>query len=96
MKFLFGVAIGAVGMWAYSGGKLQGLMGQAPKPVNEAFTVASERASQVANNPQVRDVVSKAQDKISDLASPSAPEGSAGEPGATDASDPQGASQTDH
>ena len=96
MKFLFGVAIGAVGMWAYSSGKLQGLMGQASEPVNQAFTVASERASQVANNPQVRDVVSKAQDKISDLATPSASEGSGGEPGKPDASDPQGASQTDH
>ena len=54
MKFLFGVAIGAVGMWAYSSGKLQGLMGQASGPVNQAFTVAGERASEVANNPQVR------------------------------------------
>ena len=96
MKFLFGVALGAVGMWAYSSGKLQGLMGQASEPVNEAFGMASERASQVANNPQVRDVVSRAQDKISDLATPSASEGSGTEPETAPASDPQGASQTDH
>ena len=91
MKFLFGVAIGDVGMWAYSSGKVQGLMGQASEPVNQAFNTASERASQFANNPQVRDVVSKAQDKMSDLASPFASEGSGSEPGPTDASEPQGA-----
>jgi len=30
MQFLLGVAVGAVGMWAYSNGKLQGVMGQPP------------------------------------------------------------------
>ena len=51
MKFLFGVAIGVVGMWAYSNGKLQALMGQAPEPLTEAFGKATERASQVAEQP---------------------------------------------
>jgi hypothetical protein len=93
MKFLFGVAIGVVGMWAYSNGKLQALMGQAPEPLTEAFGKATERASQVANNPQVRDFVSKAQDKVSDLATPSESGGSGGisAPEATEAVEPHGA-----
>ena len=90
MKFLFGVAIGVVGMWAYSNGKLQALMGQAPEPVTEAFGKATERASQVANNPQVRDFVSKAQDKVSDLAIPSE-SGGISAPEATEAVEPHGA-----
>ena len=38
MKFLIGVAAGALGMWAYQGGKLQGLMGNAPEPMQQAFS----------------------------------------------------------
>ena len=35
MKFLLGIAFGAVGMWAYQGGKLQGMLGNAPEPVRQ-------------------------------------------------------------
>ncbi|MBV9581474.1 MAG: hypothetical protein JO057_23090 [Chloroflexi bacterium] len=83
MKFFFGVAVGAAAMWAYSSGKLQSVMGQAPEPVNQAFTMASERANQVANNEQVRGFVSQAQDRISSVTTPTSSEGSGGEPQST-------------
>jgi len=38
MKFLIGVAAGALAMWAYQGGKLQSLMGNAPEPMQQAFS----------------------------------------------------------
>jgi hypothetical protein len=60
MKFFFGLAVGAIGMWAYSSGKLQGVMGRAPEPVQDAFSRASDQASQFANNEQVRGFVSRA------------------------------------
>jgi hypothetical protein len=62
MKFVFGVAIGVVGMWAYQSGKLQGLMGGAPEPVQQAWQPAAERIGQVANSPQVQQAVSTVQD----------------------------------
>ena len=37
MKFFFGLAVGAVGMWAYQNGKLDSLMGHAPEPVRQAY-----------------------------------------------------------
>ena len=61
MKFVFGVALGAVGFWAYRSGKLQGLMGGAPEQV---WQPAVERFGQVANSDQVRQVASKVQDKV--------------------------------
>jgi len=68
MKFFIGIAIGVVGMWAYSNGKLQGLIGQAPQPVNQTFSAARERVSQVANNEQVQGFVATAQDRLGDAA----------------------------
>jgi len=77
MKFFFGVAIGAVGMWAYRSGKLQGLMGAAPDQVQQAWQPAAERIGQVANSPQVRQAVSAVQDSMRpppDIATPSTAE----------------------
>jgi hypothetical protein len=77
MKFFVGLAVGALGMWAYRGGKLQGLIGQAPAPVQDAFSAASQRVSQVANNDQLREFASNMQGKgmdDSEVAIPSAPE----------------------
>jgi hypothetical protein len=64
MKFLFGVAFGAIGMWAYQNGKLQGFMGTAPESMQQAWQPAAERIGQVANSDQVRQAVSTAQDRI--------------------------------
>jgi len=74
MKFFFGLAVGAVGMWAYRSGKLQGFMGRAPEPVQDAFSRASDQVAQVTNNEQVRGFVSKAQDKAQEIATPTASE----------------------
>jgi hypothetical protein len=74
MKFFVGLAVGALGMWAYRGGKLQGLIGQAPAPVQDAFSAASQRVSQVANNDQLREFASNVQGKASEVATPSATE----------------------
>ena len=74
MKFFLGLAVGAVGMWAYSSGKLQGLMGRAPEPVQDAFSRASEQVNQVAANDQVRGFVAKAQDKAQEIATTTASE----------------------
>jgi hypothetical protein len=38
MKFIIGVAAGALAMWAYQAGKLQGIMGNAPEPMQQAFS----------------------------------------------------------
>jgi urease beta subunit len=70
MIFLFGVAIGAVGMWAYKGGKLQSLLGGAPEPMQQAFQTAGERINQVATNPQLREVASTVQDRVQQATGP--------------------------
>jgi hypothetical protein len=74
MKFFFGLAVGAVGMWAYSSGKLQGFMGRAPEPVQDAFSRATDQVNQVANSDQVRGFVAKTQDKAQEIATPTASE----------------------
>ena len=77
MKFVFGIAIGAVGMWAYSSGKFQSLMGGAPDSVQQAWQPAAERINQVANSDQVRQAVSTVQDsmrKSPEIVTPSAAE----------------------
>jgi hypothetical protein len=79
MNFLIGVALGALGMWAYGTGKLQRLTGGAPEPVQQAFTMASERINQVATSEQVRSVASTLQDRVQqakgpEIAMPSAAE----------------------
>ena len=78
MKFVFGVAIGAFGMWAYQNGKLQSWMGSAPESVQQAWQPAAERLGQVANSDQVRNAASAVQDAVqqrsSDIARPSAAE----------------------
>ena len=74
MKFFFGIAVGAVGMWAYSSGKLQGLMGRAPEPMQDAFGKAGQQLNQMADNDQVRGFVSKAQDTAHEITRPTASE----------------------
>jgi len=64
MKFLLGVTVGALGLWAYQGGKLQRLMGSAPEPVQQAFNTAGDRVGQAVNSDQVRQVASMVQDKV--------------------------------
>jgi hypothetical protein len=67
MKFLLGVAIGAVGAWAYMGGKLQGIIGAAPAPVQEAVNTGSERLNQAMNSDAVRQVTATVQDKVNQV-----------------------------
>ncbi len=79
MKFFFGVAIGALGVWAYQSGKLEGLMGIAPERAQQAWQPAAERVGQVMNSEQVRQVASTVQDRVqqargSDIVTPSAAE----------------------
>jgi hypothetical protein len=70
MKFLLGVVFGALGMWAYQGGKLQGIIGGAPEPVRQAFSSTSERVSQAVNSDQVRQVASTVQEKVQQAGAP--------------------------
>jgi hypothetical protein len=74
MKFFLGIAVGAVGMWAYSNGKLQSLMGRTPEPMQDAFSRASQQVNQLAEDDRVRGFVAKAQDTAQDIARPSASE----------------------
>jgi hypothetical protein len=64
MKFFFGIAVGALGMWAYQNGKLDTLMGSAPEPVRQAWQPAAERLGQMANSEQVQQVGAAVQDKM--------------------------------
>jgi hypothetical protein len=61
MKFVFGLALGALGMWAYRTGKLQEMMGGSAA---DAWQPAVERFNQVANSEQVRNVASTVQDRM--------------------------------
>ncbi len=79
MNFVFGIAVGAIGMWAYQNGKLQGLMGGAPESVRQAWQPAAERVSQMANSDRVQQAVSTVQGAMpqqqgSEIARPSASE----------------------
>jgi len=77
MKFFFGIAIGAVGMWAYKTGKLPGSIGGASESMQHAWEPAAERFSQVANSDQVQHAVSTVKDRMpsaSEIATPSAAE----------------------
>lgn len=51
MKFVFGVAIGALGMWAYQSGKLDSWMGGTPEQFGQT---AVDRFNQVAGSEPVR------------------------------------------
>jgi hypothetical protein len=57
MKFLFGVAMGVIGMWAYRAGKLEGVLRRAPAPIQQTFQsgsgsdIAVPSASEVATRP---------------------------------------------
>ena len=44
MKFLLGLAVGGIGVWAYQSGKLQGLMGAAPEPMQQMWQSGPEIA----------------------------------------------------
>jgi hypothetical protein len=57
MKFLFGVVIGAVGVWAYQNGKLQSLIGD-------------RRLDRVVNNDQIRQVASTVTDRVQQATGP--------------------------
>lgn len=70
MKFVFGVAIGALGMWAYQNGKFESLMGIAPESARQAWQPAAERVGQVVNSEQVRQVTSTVQDKLQQARAP--------------------------
>jgi hypothetical protein len=70
MKFFFGVAVGAAGMWAYQSGKLGSLMGIAPEPVQQAWQPAADRLNQVVNSEPVRRVASTMQDKVEQARTP--------------------------
>ena len=70
MKFLLGVVFGALGMWAYQGGKLQRILGGAPEPVQQAFSSTSERIGQAVNTDQVRQVASTVQDTVQHAGTP--------------------------
>ena len=37
MKFVLGIAIGAIGAWAYQNGKLNSLMGMTPEPLRNTW-----------------------------------------------------------
>jgi hypothetical protein len=79
MKFVFGVAIGALGMWAYQSGKFEGLMGGAPEPVRQAWQPAAERVGQMVNSDRIGQVASKVQDTVqqargSEIVTPTAAE----------------------
>lgn len=70
MKFVFGVAVGALGMWAYQSGKFESLMGIAPEPARQAWQPAAERVGQVVNSEQVRQVTATVQDKVGQMRAP--------------------------
>jgi uncharacterized membrane protein len=70
MKFLIGAAIGALGMWAYRGGKVQSLVNSAPEPMQQAYNTTAERINQVVNNEQVRQIASTVQDKVQRVDAP--------------------------
>jgi hypothetical protein len=70
MKFLVGVAFGALAMWAYRGGKVQSLASSAPEPVQQAYNATADRLNQVANNDQVRQIASTVQNKVQQASAP--------------------------
>jgi len=78
MKFIIGIAIGAVGMWAYRNGKLQGLFGNAPESMQQAWQPAAERITQVAKSDQVQQAVSAVHETVAqpapEIAKPTAAE----------------------
>jgi hypothetical protein len=77
MKFFLGVAIGAVGMWAYTNGKLQGWMGAAPESIQQASQQATQRIGQLTNTDPVRQTAATVQDRVHgapEIAMPSAAE----------------------
>jgi len=65
MKFVLGIIVGAVGVWAYQGGKLQSLMGGAPEPVQHAWTTGTERISQMADADKPSPIVTPSATEIS-------------------------------
>jgi hypothetical protein len=70
MKFVFGVAVGAIGMWAYQNGKLDTFTGAAPEPVRQAWGSAADQVGQMVNSDTVRQVGSTVQDKIAQARAP--------------------------
>ncbi len=70
MKFLFGIAFGALGMWAYHRGNVQRLTSNAPEPVQQAINTAAGRFNQVVTNDQVRQVASSVQDRLQRASGP--------------------------
>ena len=77
MRFFFGLAFGAIGMWAYQSGKLNELMGSsATQSVGNVWQPAAERIGSMANSDQIKQVALKVQDTVqsargSDIVTPS-------------------------
>jgi hypothetical protein len=79
MRFVFGIAVGAIGMWAYKNGKFDSMMGNAPDRMQQAWQPAADRVTQVAHSDQVQQVKSAVQDRMqqargTDIVTPSATE----------------------
>ena len=70
MKFLIGVALGILGMWAYRGGKVQSLVSSPPEPMQQAYNTIAERITHVVNNDQIRQTASTVQDKVQQAHAP--------------------------
>ncbi len=47
MKFVFGVAVGALGMWAYSTGKLDSVMGHNAGQIRDMVSNVTGRSSDI-------------------------------------------------
>jgi hypothetical protein len=64
VKFLVGVALGVIGMWAYRGGKVQSLVSGSPEPIQQAAKTARERINEVVTTDRVRQMASTVHDRI--------------------------------
>ena len=70
MKFLIGVVLGTLGMWAYRGGKVQSLVSSPPEPMQQAYNTIAERITHVVNNDQIRQKAASVQDKVQQAHAP--------------------------
>jgi hypothetical protein len=70
VRFLFGVAFGALGMWAYQSGRLSSLTSNAPDSMQQVFNRTSDAIQQRGIQDQVRQVASAVQDKVQQANTP--------------------------
>jgi hypothetical protein len=59
MKFLFGVAIGALGFWAYRTGKLATLLPNRPESVQQQFSTNPSSGAQSVVTPSATEVAGR-------------------------------------